>query len=515
METATIRLFISGSEIRSRKDNMKKYSELKLKIKENVDKNSVRYREYLIKKAAIIKILLFLVIISAGAVVSLIIPLRPTESEIEKRTLSRFPSFSVEQFLNGEYFSQIDLWFSDTFPGRDMLMGCNDMLNDMYGFRGTVINGELVHGDDIPEVEFDENEFDYLHGIDSDVPEKDTSDEGPDGNLGGSSFDGDSQIGSDGINSSDIGTSVDTTDGTTDAKEGEQFGSLFIVGDSGYNYYSFVLDWADDYAAYINNVSDALEGKAKVYDMLVPTSIDITLDDATRNSISSSNQRQAILYMFSKMNKNVGKTFIYDLLKNHREKYIYFRTDHHWTALGAYYAYTAFMAQIGKTPVPLDRFEPVDCGDFAGSFYTQSKVSALSEHPDRLTAYMPFSGNRLRLLTRQGQWQDYNIVTNTSSFQLYNKYSAFIGGDNPFTIITNTNISDGSNILVVKESYGNAMIPYLYESYQNVYVMDYRYYDKTISEIVDTYGIDTVLFVNNVVATAAQERIDDLERVCR
>ncbi|MGN0318564.1 MAG: DHHW family protein [Lachnospira sp.] len=501
---------------------MNKKNNSKYRIKDSVDKNSERYRRYMMKKASIYKIVLFLAAIVIGAVISLIIPIRPTESEVEKRTLSRFPSFSVDEFLSGAYFEQIDTWFADTFPARDVLMGCNDKLTNMYGFRTTVINGEVVPGDDIPDVEFDENEFDYLLGIGEGQTPGNPGDGS--GNTGGNTtdnssvdkpYDGDSQIDDIVVDSSDIGTDVDSTDGSQAANKGEQFGSLFIVGDSGYEYYSFVLNLADSYAEAINSAAKAVEGKAKVYDMLVPTSIDITLDDATRNSISSSNQKKAILYMFSKMNGNVGKSYIYDLMRSHRDEYIYFRTDHHWTALGAYYAYTAFMAQTGKTAVSLDKFETVDCGDFTGSFYTQSKVSALADNPDKLTAYRPFSNNRLKFLTRQGQWQDYNIVTDTSSFQLYNKYSAFIGGDNPFTIVTNPNLTDGSNILVVKESFGNAMIPYLSESYQNVYVMDYRYYNKTVSETVDEYGIDTVLFVNNVVATTAVERIDELQKICK
>ena len=147
------------------------------------------------------------------------------------------------------------------------------------------------------------------------------------------------------------------------AKAGESLGSVYVVGDSAYNYYSFSKSVSNQYVDIVNGLSETLKDKATVYDMIIPTSIDITLDDATRNSINSSNQKKAILYMYSKMNKNIGKCYIYDLMRSHRDEYIYFRTDHHWTALGAYYAYTAFMAQLGKNAYSLDSFKERDMGE--------------------------------------------------------------------------------------------------------------------------------------------------------
>ena len=90
-----------------------------MKLIENVDKTSTKYKQYIMKKGALIKIVTFLVMIVAGAFISLMIPLRPEESVTEKRKLSSFPQFSVGDFLDGTYFSGIDTWFSDTFPGRD------------------------------------------------------------------------------------------------------------------------------------------------------------------------------------------------------------------------------------------------------------------------------------------------------------------------------------------------------------------------------------------------------------
>ena len=111
-----------------------------------------KYREYVMKKAALVKIGLFLVFICIGAVVSMILPLRPIKSELEKRNLTSFPKFSVSGFLSGTYFSDVELWFADTFPFRDQFIACNEAMGNMYGIRTNVVHGEVVAGDDIPEV---------------------------------------------------------------------------------------------------------------------------------------------------------------------------------------------------------------------------------------------------------------------------------------------------------------------------------------------------------------------------
>ena len=474
----------------------------------NVDKTSVKYKQYIIKKAALIKIVAFLAAIVAGAVISLLIPLRPKRSVTEKRMLSSFPEISADDFLDGTYFAGIDTWFSDTFPGRDGLISCNEFITGLYGIRKNVIHGEVVKGDDIPDTDIDERQFDYLNNIDS---EKVTEPEEESREI---NYSYDDTVT---INADEIGNNVDSDEsGTgTSAKAGESLGSIFVVGDSAYNYYSFSKTVSDEYVSVVNNLADKLKGKATVYNMIVPTSIDVTLDNATRNSITSSNQRKAILYMYSNMNSNVGKCYIYNLLHQHRDEYIYFRTDHHWTALGAYYAYTAFMTQLGKNAYSLDSFKEHDMGAFVGSYYTQTRVSSLNSNPDNLIAYEPFSTNSLKMINKDNQYIDYNIVTDVSRWNNTSKYSAFIGGDNAYTEINNPNVTDGSSVLVIKESFGNAMVPYLVENFQNVYVIDYRYYKGSVSELIDKNNIENVVFVNNISITSTSDRVRELKGICQ
>lgn len=466
-----------------------------------VDVNDTKYREYRMKKAALYKIAAFIGILCFGAVVSLILPLRPAVSENEKRKLTAFPAFTTESFLDGSYFAQMDTWFSDTFPFRDELILCSEKFTGLYGIRSQILHGGIVAGDDIPEVDIDVDALNNAVELS--------------GATQGQQNGGAAQMPEIFINAEDVGTLVEGTDGTTVAQNGERLGSIFVVGDSAYNYYAFSQRYSDLYVDTINSLADSLDGKAALYDMVVPTSIDITLDDATRNSLTSSNQKKAILYMYSRMHGGVNKTYVYDLLRLHRNEYVYFRTDHHWTALGAYYAYSAFMRQLGKTPHALEEYEQLAFSGFKGSFFTQSGVPALGGNPDTVYAYKPLSTNRMQFLNNDGVLVDYNIITDVSGWGATSKYSAFIGGDNPYAVFNNPQLSDGSSCLIVKESFGNAFVPYLTDHFETVYVIDYRYYDGTVSELVDEYGIDTVLVMNNIAATSTQQRVTDLQRVCR
>lgn len=497
--------------------------------KENIDvERKIKLREYNMKKAAVFKIAVFMVVLFAGAVVSMIIPLRETYSEKEKRSLTAFPQITVGNFMDGSFFTQIDTWFADTFPFRDTLITYNEGINNLYGVRNQVIHGTLVAADDIPDIDSDieskltKNTSDEVEDVpDSDIDVEELQDiefesdidndvyySNIETNYGFNQLDRDIEV-------SDIGTSVEGTDGTISVADGESLGSIFIVGDSAYNYYSFSQSNSDKYSEIVNNLADTLNGKSKVYSMIVPTSIDITLDDATRNSLASSNQKKAILYMYSRMNKEVGKCYVYDVLHQHRDEYVYFRTDHHWTSLGAYYTYNVFIWQEGKMANMLESYEKLVFEEFRGSFYSQSGVSSLGDNPDTVVAYKPLSTNRMEMVNKRGEQMEYNIITDVSGWSSTSKYSTFIGGDNKFIHISNPDITDGSSILVVKESFGNAFVPYLVDHYQDVYVIDYRYYSKTVSDLVDAYDIGTVLMLNNIAATSTDSRVSEMDKVCR
>lgn len=100
------------------------------------------------------KAALFFLVMFAFGVFSMLLPLRPTRSEMEKRDLTPFPQFSVESLASGDYTKGIDTWFSDTFPLRDVFYQINGWVQSFYGIKTVEITGTVQQGDEIPDAPY-------------------------------------------------------------------------------------------------------------------------------------------------------------------------------------------------------------------------------------------------------------------------------------------------------------------------------------------------------------------------
>ena len=96
----------------------------------------------------------FFVVLFAFGIFSLLLPLRPKESVMEKRTLTEFPKFSWETLASGEYTAGIDTWFADTFPLRDKFFQLNNWVESLYGVKTVEIVGDVGQADEIPDAPF-------------------------------------------------------------------------------------------------------------------------------------------------------------------------------------------------------------------------------------------------------------------------------------------------------------------------------------------------------------------------
>ena len=400
-----------------------------------------------------------------------VLPLfREEYSEVEKRDLKKFPEFSASAFVSGDYFDEVNLWFSDTFPTRDGLVSLNTKLTNMFGINSVQVYGDVEQGDEIPSV----------------VPP------------------GEDIV----VDSSQVESNTESQPSVEQKPEEpavEQLGAMLIVENAAYEYYHFNQASANNYAAAVNRAAAILDGKSKVYNMIIPTSMAITLPENYKGSTNSSDQKKAIDYMYSLMSGNVNKVDVYSTLYAHKDEYIYFRTDHHWTALGAYYAYRDLMSAKGVIPAELSVFNEYRFDGFLGSFYAESgQKASLGNNPDYVMAYEPKQLQKIQTYVKEGKI-NYSIVSDGNKLSAANKYLTFVCGDHPYGIMTNPEINDGSSCLVIKESFGNAMVAYLTQNYQNVYVVDYRYINQvfpgTLRQFVDERGIQDVMFINNISAT--------------
>ena len=414
----------------------------------------------------------------AAAVLALLPVFRPSYSEVEKRELKKFPKFSFSSLASGDYFDEISLWFSDTFPLRDGFVSLNTKITNTFGINKVQVHGDIQQGDEIPDITSSEQVSSIdTSEIESEVEVMVTPEPEP----------------------------VPEPEPEPQLPAVEQLGAMLIVDNAAYEYYNFNQATADNYAATVNRAAAILDGKSKVYDMIIPTSMAITLPESYSGSTNSSDQKKAIDYMYSLISPNVSKIDVYSTLLAHKDEYIYFRTDHHWTSLGAYYAYRDLMTAKGAVPAELSAFKEYKFEGFLGSFYAESgQKPSLGNTPDYVLAYEPTQLQKIHTFTKSGEI-DYSIVSDGNKLSAANKYLSFVCGDHPYGIMTNPTITDGSSCLVIKESFGNAMVAYLTQNYQNVYVVDYRYINQvfpgTLRQFVHERGIQDVMFINNVSAT--------------
>lgn len=282
----------------------------------------------------------------------------------------------------------------------------------------------------------------------------------------------------------------------------ERYDAVYRVGDTGYEMYTYVESTAKKYADNINAIADAVAGTATVYMLPAPLSSGITLPDALYGKDIFSDQKAAEDGIIGFMNDKVVSVPLNKAMMAHRGEYIYFRTDHHWTATGAYYAYVEFCKLSGKTPTPLESYETEEFPGFLGTFYRDTNESShLGDNPDTVVAYHPLSTEAtLDYTDKNGQVIRWPIIYDQSNAPASYKYGTFVGGDQPYTIIKNPALTDGSSCVVVKESFGNAFVPFLVDHYETVHVIDYRYWEGSVSDFVKTNGVDDVLFVNNLSA---------------
>lgn len=288
-----------------------------------------------------------------------------------------------------------------------------------------------------------------------------------------------------------------------------------VVGNSAYELFTYRESSAKAYAKAVNALAKDLDGKAEVYDMVIPLSSGITFPDNLVDKIDSTNQRDAMLSIMGMMNSQVKSVDIYDALMKHRKEYIYFRTDHHWTALGAYYAYTALCEEMGIEPEKLEEYETREFEGFVGSFYNDTKNESLKKHPDVITAYLPKSEAKMHVTPAKGKDYDWDIIYDVSAYGASLKYSTFIASDNPFTEITNQTLTDESACIVVKESFGNAFVPFLVDHYQHVYVVDYRYWQGNLSKLAEEKKAKDVILLNNLSMIRNQYLVGQLQGVMK
>lgn len=285
---------------------------------------------------------------------------------------------------------------------------------------------------------------------------------------------------------------------------------IYIWDNKGFEEFFGGEDAAKNYAANISDYKTQLGSKINVYNMVVPVSTEFGLPDRLKSSINSLSNREFMTNVFKNYTADVKAVDIYDALNKHKTEYIYFGTDHHWTGLGAYYAYTAFADAANFKAADINDFESHDITGFLGSLYTATESADLESHPDTVTYYDMPGDYTVELMTASDEEFSEVGSINYADAEGSNAYGCFIWGDNPLIKITKTEPENNKKILVVKESFGNAFVPFLINNYDEVHAIDFRHYSGNIKDYCDENGITDVLFLNGVMSAATAFQVDEI-----
>ena len=463
----------------------------------------------------------FLAVLFILTVIAFIIPLRPANSMRERRTLTEFPAFSMKTLLNGDYFDGITLWFSDTFPGREGMLEISSRMDAMHGIRRNEValtQTTAVHDEDQLDALLAEAEAAaQASPVPSAKPDGDepggqeNRGKAPDENEGASGS-GDGQPSGEEAEASsepvDPDAVVEKWEGLNGEEEMKIYGDLVAIDGTAVSRIGFDKVASEHHAELMNRAGDALAAKGiRFFNLPAPTAISVLLSSEKLEELGSADQGKTLRYMFALENGNVGKVNAFNNLLAHNDEYLYYHTDHHWTALGAYYAYEEFCRTAGFEPVPLSEYEEKNMGQFIGSNANNVTVKLL---PDEMIAYVPPGNVRMEV---PGYPDATTPIVDETNSSPHMKYNCFINGDNIWTILTNDDLPDAPDCLVIKDSFGNPFTVYLTQHYHRVIILDYRQNFLPVSRVAEEYGVSDVILVQSIGVSQtkiAQNLLDNL-----
>ena len=224
---------------------------------------------------------------------------------------------------------------------------------------------------------------------------------------------------------------------------------------------------------------------------IVPNSYEI-YGELTPVGFPSIEEKSYIDRLYDKLSRldNQNTIMLYDSLIKHKDEYIYYRTDHHWTTLGAYYGYSEICRQLDKEPVELNELPDMkEAGGFYGTYY--SKYKGVMIEPDTIQYYdIPVAEYVL-------DGRQHDTLYDEAKLDTYDKYAMFLYGNEGLGKIESANNESGDTLVIFKDSYSNCMIPFLTYNYSTIVIVDLRYYNESVSNLLKEYNDADILLMYN------------------
>lgn len=232
---------------------------------------------------------------------------------------------------------------------------------------------------------------------------------------------------------------------------------------------------------------------AEVYFALIPDKSDLYASLLPKNAPNDS-EKEVIDYCYAQ--SNATNVDMYSALGAHTDEYIFYRTDHHWTSLGAYYGFSALAESMGFDYPALDSYADrhVISEEFYGTTWSSSGFSWVG--PDTMEIFVN-EPEGLKVTSYpegspvEGKLYDFSFL------EKKDKYSTFMGGNCPLhEIVTGT--EGKPSLLIIRDSYTDSLLPLLLDDFSEIHVLDLRYYRASLKSYIEQNDFDSVLVCYSV-----------------
>lgn len=232
----------------------------------------------------------------------------------------------------------------------------------------------------------------------------------------------------------------------------------------------------------------------KSYVMIAPNAVSIVKDKLPKFA-PVLNQRDYINNLKRKLSSDIKFIDTFDTLNNHKNEYLYYRTDHHWTTLGAYYSYLEACKTMNLKAKTKDNYSIKRVtNDFYGTLSSKSAFHV--DEPDSIDVYIPKSSDDEVIANYLKEKKKEGTLYDSDSLKKKDKYTVFLEGNHPIVKINTTSKSD-KKLLLIKDSYANSFVQFLTTHYSQIVMVDPRYYYDDIESLIKNEGTTDILYLYN------------------
>lgn len=460
-----------------RNPDIYKEKELREQREQRAKKIKERKKKHILRNINILSVILFCLVVFVISVLFIFLK-RPKVSEIENRTLAKWPAFSIARYFSGEFTAGIEEFYNDTVPGRETYKNWVADIRDHFGYssdddvkiHGTIVSKDTKKPKETKEVKEEKNTTALAQASNEKITATDQT---------------------------------DATSATTEKKkddplddpniEGEISNNILVYKNRGIMLYGGNYENGELYAQYVNNFKADL-GDVNVYSMVCPTPVSYYLPK--KYSDMTASEEDNIKHINEHLN-GVIPIDAYGALEKHKDEKIYENTDHHWAPLGAFYAAEEFAKQAGVNFANINQYDKVVKDGYVGTLYGYSGDNDLRDNPEQFIYYIPKCNYTSEFFTPDlSETWDGNLIVSLDNVDPVSWYCVFIGTDDVVTHVK-TEVKNGRKLAVIKDSYGNALIPCLTSSFEDIYVIDMRYFEVNAISYIQEKGITDVLFAMN------------------